>query len=189
MPVSVSPSTSVPLPSTSKVTAVSSSVTAVSSAATGSSFTGATLTVTVAVASKPRPSEIVYVKLSVPEKLASGVYVTVLSSVLTTTVPCSPSVALVTVSVSPSASVSLATTSVATGVSSSVAARSFSATGGVSSSTIVPTPSPTSIVALTGLSRLTVNASSASSSRSPRTFTLTVAVSWPGENVTTSPAL
>jgi hypothetical protein len=48
--------------------------------------------------------------------------------------------------------------------------------GKPSSSTIVPVPWPSAIVALTAVARLTTNASFASSVRSPLTVTLTVFV-------------
>ena len=115
------------LDNTSIVTGVSSSVEALSSLATGSSLTGATVTVTVAVLESATPSNPVYVKLSTPLKSASGVYVT--SVPLLTTVPLAGWVTEPTVRASPSTSVSLDNTSIVTGVSSSVEALSSLASG------------------------------------------------------------
>jgi hypothetical protein len=55
--------------------------------------------------------------------------------------------------------------------------------GAGSSSTIVPTPCPSPIVALVGLLRSTENVSSSSSVSSPRTGTSTVFDVWPGLKV------
>ena len=82
----VSPSTSVSFVSTFPDTGVSSSVWAVSSLATGASFTGFTVIVTVAAFEFSSPSVATYVKVSVPLKFASGVYVK-LPSEFTTTEP------------------------------------------------------------------------------------------------------
>ena len=58
-------------------TAVSSSVDAVSSSVVGASLTAAMVIVTVEVLLSPVPSLALKVKVSVPLKLVSGVYVTV----------------------------------------------------------------------------------------------------------------
>ena len=55
--------------------------------------------------------------------------------------------------------------------------------GGASSSTIVPTPCGSAMVALAALLRLTVNVSVSSSTRSSTTGTLTVCVVSPGSKV------
>ena len=64
--MSVSPSTSVSLASTFTFPAVSSAVVRVLSTAFGSSFTGVTVTETVAVSVPPWPSETAYVNESEP---------------------------------------------------------------------------------------------------------------------------
>ncbi len=64
----------VSLASTSTVVGPLSSATVkLSSTASGGSLTGVTVTVTVAVSVPPLPSEIVYVNVVVPLKLAAGV--------------------------------------------------------------------------------------------------------------------
>ena len=60
----------------STVAPLSSATVKLSSLAVGGSFTGVTVTVTVAVSVPPLPSEIVYVNASVPKKLAAGVKLT-----------------------------------------------------------------------------------------------------------------
>ena len=55
--------------------------------------------------------------------------------------------------------------------------------GSGSSSSIVPTPWLSAIVALIAFVRLSVNVSFASSSRSPCTRTVTCLVVWPGEKL------
>jgi hypothetical protein len=58
---------------------------------------------------------------------------------------------------------------------SRIATSLIESDGGGSSSTIVPTPVPSAIVALTGFDRVTVYVSSNSSRTSPLTCTITVA--------------
>ena len=72
--VSGSPSGSLSFASTLIATGVANAVVAASSTATGGRFgCGSTVTLTAALAVPPRPSLIVYVKRSVPEKPAAGV--------------------------------------------------------------------------------------------------------------------
>jgi len=78
----------------------------------------------------------------------------------------------------------LANTVTVTGVSSAVVAASSPAVGALSSSAIVPTPWPRSIVALAAPTRLRKNVSSPSWMKSPLTRTVTVATVWPGRKVT-----
>ena len=84
--VRASPSTSLSLSSTRMTTATSSSVVTESLTATGESFTGVTVSVTVTTAESAWPSFALYVKLSVPLKFATGVYVK-LPSALSVSVP------------------------------------------------------------------------------------------------------
>src|SRR6266540_6740310 len=89
-----------------------------------------TSTVTVATLPASVPSNALYVNVSVPEKPAFGLYVTV-PSAFSVVVPCAGAVRLVTDSASPSASLSFASTSTVTGVFLNVLAAYSTATGGV----------------------------------------------------------
>ncbi len=123
----VSPSTSLSLDNTFTVTALSSFTDALSLFATGSSFTAITVTVALADAVPPLPSETVYETTAVPLKSGAGVNTT-LPSPLVCAVPFVAESA-VTVSASLSASLSLSSTSIMTSTSSFVVAVSSTATG------------------------------------------------------------
>src|SRR5262249_57955972 len=92
--------------------------------------TAETVTVTVAVATPPCPSEIVYWNVSVPVKPFAGVYWHCVA--VQVAVPCAGVVDPVIVSVSPSESLSFARTLIVTGVDGEVDAVSSVAIGGAS---------------------------------------------------------
>src|SRR5882672_11213061 len=96
----------------------------------GGSKTLVKCTVTVAVAVPPRPSLMVYVKVSRPRRPGPGVYVSVPSGLRTTVLP-TGWVISTTVSGSPSGSLSLPSTAIVTGVRAAVVTTSSRATGGV----------------------------------------------------------
>src|ERR1041384_3479384 len=126
--VSELPSMSVSLASTGIRTDWSSVVDAASSAACGASLTALMVTCTVALALPPWASGMLYVKLSVPLKLAAGVYDTVPSAFLNA-VPCVAPPTTMIPSASASASVSFASTLMVSAASSLVVAASSTALG------------------------------------------------------------
>ena len=137
------------------VSAVSSLVVVVLFTATGASLTAATFSVTVAVEVAPLPSEMVYVKLASPSKLAVGVNSTSLPTMDTVpfTAPCTLAIATTSAGSTSSSLPSSEAAVMDSGVSSVAASTSARASG---ASFTPPTLTVTVFVAKPPLPSLTV---------------------------------